>query len=663
VSTIRQAAQDTAVSAATIAEWRRRQQDSSQEPGPADGHGNRTNSCPAVIETATCSADSSVRSFAESQGAGLAAIISLANTGVLPRLLPVESTTPLPGRADSTGEVTDGRRAPPRMPDGLPAVPPADDLALNPGQPAATASRRLLVAGTHASQERQAVWSDRFAHPTRLWLIVILTVQACLSARLLQANTAFQDEALYLWAGRLELSHWLHGTSIPLFPAYFSGAPVMYPPLDAFVASIGGLTGSRILSLCFMLGTTVLLWGTAGRLFGRRTALFAAGLFAILGPTQFLGAFATFDAMSLFLLALATWCAVHGAGRAAATRWMVGCAAALVLANVTTYSSVMFDPIIIAIAVLSVLPRSGGKAAAGYGASIATYVAAALVTLVTLGGGHYWAGITSTTLTRAQGTDRAAVVFAHSWAWIGVVIVAAGAGIVFCIIRDRSMHNKLILLSVLALAGIVVPLGQAQLHTTTSLQKHVDVGAWFAVIAAGYAVDKFVTLFGPRPLRAVILAGCTVVLVAAAFAGMAQAQALFGEWPNDFAFVNAFRPLVAADPGRLLVETASGPEYYLHDGDDWKRWSSTFSIVLPSGRAIGHQGGITDAGSPQVYARYIARGYFALVALNFQGTPQLDTDLANDLDHDAAYHLIASTPYGQGRYLIWEYEPNRLGNQ
>ena len=40
----------------------------------------------------------------------------------------------------------------------------------------------------------------------------VLVVQAGLSARLVGADTAFQDEAEYLWAGHLQWSHWLHGT-------------------------------------------------------------------------------------------------------------------------------------------------------------------------------------------------------------------------------------------------------------------------------------------------------------------------------------------------------------------------------------------------------------------------------------------------------------------
>ena len=52
---------------------------------------------------------------------------------------------------------------------------------------------------------------------------------------------------------------------------------------------------------------------------------FTAALFAVLGPTLHLGAFATYDAMSLFLLAVATWLAATAGPRAEATgRMAVG---------------------------------------------------------------------------------------------------------------------------------------------------------------------------------------------------------------------------------------------------------------------------------------------------------------------------------------------------
>ena len=64
-------------------------------------------------------------------------------------------------------------------------------------------------------------------------LLAVLAVQAALSASLVRTRTAFGDEALYLSAGHLEWSHWLHGSPIPDYQTWFSGAPVIYPPAGA----------------------------------------------------------------------------------------------------------------------------------------------------------------------------------------------------------------------------------------------------------------------------------------------------------------------------------------------------------------------------------------------------------------------------------------------
>src|ERR1700689_3387124 len=186
------------------------------------------------------------------------------------------------------------------------------DLELPQARPA----RGALTRG-HDGQAPRSPRSERAGLRglvvARWPLLTVLAVQAVLSLRLIWSNTAFQDEALYLRAGHLEWARWLHHAPIPNFPAYFSGAPVLYPPVGALADSIGGLAAARVLSLCFMLAVTSLLWATTGRLYGQRAALLAAGLFATLAGTQFLGAFATYDAMALFLLALATWLGIRSA--------------------------------------------------------------------------------------------------------------------------------------------------------------------------------------------------------------------------------------------------------------------------------------------------------------------------------------------------------------
>ena len=115
------------------------------------------------------------------------------------------------------------------------------------------------------------------------------------------------------------------------------------------------------------------------------------------------------------------------------------------------------------------------------------------------------------------------------------------------------------------------------------------------------------------------------------------------------------------------MEDPSVAKYYLPSGQEWRRWSSTRNIILPSGASTGNPAaaaGIVAAGNAATFARYIARGYFSYVALNFTDTTALDHGLATELHHNPDYHTISVVPYGTevkpvglGTYVIWKYEP------
>jgi hypothetical protein len=496
-------------------------------------------------------------------------------------------------------------------------------------------------------------------------LLAVLAVQAALSVRLLNADTAFQDEALYLWAGHLQWAHWLHGTSVPPFPYYFSGAPVIYPPLGALADSIGGLAAARMLSLVFMLGATGLAWGTTARLFGRRPAFFAAALFAVLGPTLHLGAFATYDAMALFLIALAAWFVVRAGNRGDATGWMVAAGAALALANAAAYSSVLFDVFVVALAVLVVWPGAGGRVAARRAATVLVVTAALLTAGLLVGGGSYLSGFEQTTLARAPGSESALSVLADSWSWAGLIFALAVCGVIISWAGRRGWLQTT-LLAVLAIAMVAGPLEQARLHTAASLNKHVGLGAWFAVIAAGYAIDRFIAAAPDGRAQAVTTGACVAALAFPAVLGANQSWQLSTSWPNATSFVAVMRPFVSQGKGPMLVEDPSIAEYYLSvPATQWRRWSSTRNIVLPSGASTGHptSQGIVGVGNPAIYTRYIARHYFTLVALNFADTTSLDLAIRADLRR---YHYkvlqvipygIEVPPLGQGTYVIYRYEP------
>ncbi len=494
-------------------------------------------------------------------------------------------------------------------------------------------------------------------------LFLILVVQAALALRLVRADTAFQDEALYLWGGHQEWAHLLHGAAVPPFPAYFSGAPVIYPLFGALADSIGGLSAARILSLIFMLGATGLLWSTTRQLYGWTAAFFAAALFAVLGPTLHLSSFATYDAMSVFLVALSAWCVVRAAGRQEATGWMVAAGAALALANATAYSIALFDPVVIGLAVLTAIPAAGGKRAAARGLILAAVLIVLLGIGLLIGGNSYRTGISGTTLQRAPGADAALTIFADSWAWTGVVLVVALLGVIISLAR-RPWTAASWLPLLLTCAILLVPAEQASLHTLASLSKHGTLGAWFAAIAAGYAVDAIVAAAGFGRVRSVTAAACVAALALPAVLGIAQARTFATNWPNSASFTEIFGQLLRHASGRLLVEDPSIGEYYLPQGSDWQRWSGTRNIVLPSGASTGgpsKSAGVVGQGNAGVYAVFIQEGYFSLVALNFADTTPLDKSISADLRRSHHYKIIDVVPYGpeHGTYVIWRYERHR----
>jgi 4-amino-4-deoxy-L-arabinose transferase-like glycosyltransferase len=580
----------------------------------------------------------------EAQVAGLSAILRLAKTeragttshGAPAAISAGASASAHPGAAAGQADLT--------RPLERPA--PADEKKADEARPHCPAPA--------AAEQRETRSIPALTYLPGLPLLVILTVQASLSLRLVRSNTAFTDEALYLWAGHLEWAHWLHGAAIPDLPSYFSGAPVLYPPIGALADSLAGLAGARTLSLCFMLAATALLYATTARLFGRPAGFVAAALWAVTGPTLKLGAFATFDPMSTFLMALAIWCVVRSADQRERAAWIIAGAAALSVANATTYSSAIFDPVIIAIALLAPWPQIGARAAAMRAALLGAYVVALMIAFITVAGSGYSTGLGATVLDRADGTSSASVVLHQALSWTWPVAALSVAATAVALIAERSRSRR-VLMVVLVLSMALVPFEQARVHTTTSLDKHVDFGMWLAAITIGYGVGKAWQLRLRIP-RAVLVGTCAALAVPLAPAGLAQAQAMFG-WPNSAEFVAALRPLAEHASGPLLVEAPSPARYYLGTSVSWQRWSTTWAVTLANGDSVG-QTAVSASGRPQVYAGLIARGYFTLVALNSTATPVLDQQIVADMIASHRYRLVKTVAYPAtyygSYYSIWQ---------
>jgi Dolichyl-phosphate-mannose-protein mannosyltransferase len=530
-----------------------------------------------------------------------------------------------------------------------------------PPAPVAPGAGAEGVAAGRPRGSRGADWGWQAAGG--IWpLLVVLAVQAALSVRLVRADTAFQDEATYLWAGHLEWAHWLHGAAIPPFPTYFSGAPVIYPLLGALADSLGGLAGARLLSLVFMLGATALLWAAAGRLYGRRAAFFAAALFAVSGPVLHLGAFATYDALSVLLVALAAWCVIRAGDRGEGTGWMAAAGVALAVANAAAYASALFDVLVLVLAVLTAWP-GGRRLAARRGATLLIVVVVLVTGGLLIGGKDYLTGVEQTILARVGAADPIPAVLAAAWSWTGLIVLLAIAGVIISWVGRRGWLPTL-LLAVLAVAGLLGPLEQARLHTLASLNKHVGLGAWFAAIAAGYAIDRFIAAAPAGRAQAVTTGALIVALVFPASLGASQSRQFSSDWPNATSFIAIFGPLADHGNGRLLVETASIARYYLPSGSQWQRWSSTRNIVMPSGASTGGpagSAGVTGPGNRGVFAAFITHGYFSYVALNYTDTTALDYQITKDLRSSGHYRPVAVIPYGtesspRGTFIVWRRE-------
>jgi 4-amino-4-deoxy-L-arabinose transferase-like glycosyltransferase len=353
-------------------------------------------------------------------------------------------------------------------------------------------------------------------------VIAVLMMQAAASIRLLYTVGASGDEALYIYSGHQLIHELWHGGGSPYYETYFSGAPVIYPVLAAMLDHVGGLVMVRIISCVFMLIATGLLFATARHLFGNWPAVIAAGLFAALGITQGLGAYATFDAMALMLMAFAAYCAVKSAD---GPGWLVAIPGILLIANATKYASVLFDPVVIMLAALTIR-REGWRRVGCRAAILAAVTACLLAIIVALAGTGYFKGILFTTIARKTGTGilnlnpaNSPTIIMFSWNRIGLIVVVGALAMIVALVVPKE-RSSIPLLALFVTAGLLVTLEALHLQDLTSVNKHDDFGIWFTAIAAGYALARGAELIRTRYVRAVwVISALLSVLVAYHFYG------------------------------------------------------------------------------------------------------------------------------------------------
>lgn len=530
-------------------------------------------------------------------------------------------------------------------------APPTSTTAPLPVAPFAKPPA-LPAAEPRPEAKPRRVPPSRRTRVSRALLLGILCLQAILSLRL--HRSAFEDEALYLYSGHMELEHLLHGSALQgTYASYFSGAPVLYPVAAAAVNQVGGLAAVRALSLIEMLATTTLLYALTRRLFNERVALCAAALFSVTASAIFLGDFATYDATCLFLLATAAWIMV----RTAVFRWPVFLLAAPVaaLAVGVKYAGLLFVPTIAVLPALAGWPARGWRVLL-YPLAFVAAVGGLLYAALRVGGPAYQAAISQTTTNRAQGAVPVTTFLREFAEWGGVIFVLAVIGTVAYIWRVRTEPDEQIatvggrfwraaLGVVLTGTALLAPVYQAHLHTDISFQKHIGFGLFFAAPIAGLGISRILGDHLRHPHVGVAAWSLALVL------GLTWSGEYYQVWPDSGQFVQAFSAYLKPH-GRYLVEAPEVPIYYLENNPDAqpRQFYSTYYLSYTNKK------GVTQTG-PAGYVSALKDGYFQTVVYYFQVTPPVDGVLAHTLATSHSYYLAAeigmSDSFGAGDYFVW----------
>jgi putative flippase GtrA len=530
-------------------------------------------------------------------------------------------------------------------------------------------------------------WRPRVCWP----LAAILAVQSALSLMLIRSNTASSDEALYLWAGHVEIAHWLHSSlTMPalgsyLFADYFSGAPQLYPVVGATMDSVGGLMAARLLCLAFMLAATLLLYSTANRVFGRNAAIIAAFAWATTESALRMGAYATYDPMAIFFICLGAWFAIQSAYRRMHGELVALSVISLVLGSMTAYSYAIYILPIVGVATLVWARERGWQRALVSGASLLALtclVLAAVPTFLNL-----WHGIFFTTLARTSLADYGSTssILNAVWSYGGLLIIASLAGGVLLFASATALSERLLGVA-LAGSALLVPVYQTfDAHTGWALDKHMSCGVWLGSMAVGAGLARISwPQIAPRW-------GAAVIAIAAVFPFYLGWTSAFGVqvgWPNEGRLITALRSIPPVGDQRDYVD--SNPplmSYYtmpesvngvvwvnslsLHPPGPSDRWTDFYRSALKLGNygivVLTFSGTLKSADLPrEVFHALLSPSQQQLVqiASSDTNTPGL-YDFVVALDQDPHYRLVSTGPYSggfgygtdPGAFAIWRRVP------
>jgi hypothetical protein len=562
--------------------------------------------------------------------------------------------TPVPARAP--------RPTPVPVPGSVPEWRAAEPTPTPLGESDVTETLLLFRSDMDREADRREREQARLARPHGIRrlppyipLLPILAVQALLAVRLMANRTASVEEASDLFAGHMEIGHLAHGTSVSNYPTFFSGAPTLYPVVAALADAAHGLFAARCVSLVCMLLATTAVFKTGRRVYGVPTAIGAAAIFSVLGPTLHLSSYATFDAPALCLLAWALYYTVsfaHGDSRNA----LIYAVVLMVLADCVKYAVLLWNPLIVALVAVAGPGWDAWKVSRSWNMQRFGLLAGSVLGVVVLAGREpYFTGLTRTLKLTADSNLLRGNVQSDVTSWLGVLLVFSLAG--FLTLLTAARHDragfgpKAGTAGLLLLGGVVAPVYQFVLGSNLSLDKQSDIGAVFAAVPAGWLLARIAqTARQPRLLTTAVTAVFALaVAVPMGVTGVAQATTMANAWPNSAEMVSVLRPLVQRGSDNYLVEDAALAEYAIGGKKArWTQWHDTTSCAWgESGRIITGAAACSAA---------ISADYYSIIVLDYNETPKLDAAIFPSIS-PAGYRLQGSysvaTSLGTRTYSVW----------
>jgi 4-amino-4-deoxy-L-arabinose transferase-like glycosyltransferase len=477
----------------------------------------------------------------------------------------------------------------------------------------------------------------------QLPLPLILLFQTIISLLALR-NTAFQDEGLYLLAGRQIVLTWMGKTPyLEPYGLYFSGYPFFYPVIGGMLDFLGGLEAARLFSSLCMLIVTICVYCLTIQFFDRKSALIAAFLFACEGSVLFLGRLATYDAFCLCLLALGIMLSLR-ASKTASSWTLLALGPLLLLVAAAKYLGLLFVPTALALlACWSWKHKGWEKMLVRVGITLFSLVVSGLIAFLNLDK-QVLTGLSFTTTNRVSLIQTAPIqVIQHIVVMEGIFFGLAFLGVLLC---DRQrLPTGLLLLS----SALLVPLYHIYKGELASLDKHLAFSMFFLAPLAGSAIAPLIGLLQKRSIRLTWCAALALCLLIFPL-GLQQARNLYQGWPSSTQLTTSLRTRVQQGTGHYLAEDYDVLRYNLKNETSIWQWSSLDWFVYTNKEKQKLSGEVA-------YKAAIQEGYFDLIELSYgYHTPlarQIDQYLTVSQHYDFVARIPCNTDYGQGYFWLW----------